>query len=321
MTTRTKIIFVVIIGLAAACIAAILTTESLNVYTLPTRGGVTVDITVAVAPPLQTWAEQAAQEFSNNQITVKITSLKGTAATNRLSASQGDNLPDAWIAEATFVREMADAIPYTTESESVAKTGLVWVIMGGQIDFTTNPDWATIRQVSKDNVQFRIALPSPGNTVEGIASYASLAAAISQQTTLPDGSVINAEFRKWLNDILLAVPDKQASPLNQLKLQPPKVDIGLILESDIPQLNGRAFTTQIPPYNVEFNFPYFLRERSTAPDALERRQVAEQFRDFLLTQAQQEKLQTYGLRVASATIEGQLVQIDGNIARQIHSQN
>lgn len=312
MTTRTKIVFLFIVGLAGAVIAIVLALESFKVYTLPTRGGVNVDIKVAVAPPLEAWAREAATQFSNNQVTVEVVALKGLDAAPALK----QNNFDAWIAEADFVRQMARDIPFEETGPSVAQTGLVWVEVIGRNKLTGPAGWGTVHDAAVNNPQFHAALPSPSNSVEGLAAYLSAAAFHAQTNPGPD-------FAAWMDDILIAVPEKTLAPLNQLVRTPPSVDVGLILESELGKLDATQFVPQFLTYNVLFNFPYLIRQGGTPADdtqAADREKAAAQFRDFLLSAEQQNRLAEYSLARSGAPAAGQSVPVDGAAAERLRAQ-
>lgn len=321
MTAKTKIFFLLIVGIAGLVIGAILLMENMQIFTLPTRGGVNVDITVAVSPQLEDWVRDAALDFNgrNSQVTVTIVSLKGLDAPQRLDLSKGDTLYDAWIAEADFVRQMARSVPYDQQGTSVAQTGLIWLSVAGRASLPGNPDWGSVHDVAQNNAQFRVALTSPRSSVEGLATYLSAAAAYHNRPTLDQNAVVDTGFARWMDEILIAVPDKNGDPVNQLTRTPPSVDVGMVLQSELGKFNLSQFTQQIPVYNVIFNFPYLIRRGSTAPDAVDRERGAEIFRDFLLSAEQQNRLPATGLRPAQTLVSGETVKVDGTTAERLWS--
>ena len=332
MTLKTKIFFFIIVGLAGLAVAAILLLEKEQVYTLPTRGGVSVDLTVAVAPELEEWARDAAGDFNarNSQIAVQIIALKGLDAPAQLDLTRADSLPDAWIAEADFVRQMARGVPYDDTGASVAQDGLIWLAVAQRTGLQGNLDWETVHTAATDAAQwqtlgagdarFDAALPSPKNTVAGLAAFLSAAASYHRQTALNADMVADSGFLRWVDEILNAVPDKNGSPLNQLTRTPPSVDVGMILQSQLPAVNRSQFIEQVPQYPVIFNFPYLIRRGDTAKNAADREKAAAIFRDFLLGAAQQNNLAAYGLRAAATPITGQTVIPDGATAERLRAQ-
>lgn len=321
MTTKTKVFFFIIVGIAGLIVGTIVLLEKMQIFTLPTRGGVNVSLKVAVAPALELWAREASVDFNarNSQITVQVVSLKGLDAARQLDLGKGANLPDAWIAEADFVRQMARSVPYDAAGQSVAKTGLVWLGVTGRPASLPNPDWQTVHAASVENYQFRSAIPSPKNSVEGVAAYLSAMASFYNRAALTDTD-LNGDFLAWMEEILVAVPNKTGDPVNQLTSTPPSVDAGLVLESDLSQVDLSRFVQQPPAYNVVFNFPYLIRRGANDNLAADREQAAETFRDFLLSAEQQNRLAADGFMPAYAQPAGQIVQFSGSVAERLRNQ-
>jgi len=332
MTTKTKVFFFIIVGLAAIAVVAMLSLEQMQVYTLPTRGGVSTDLRIAVSPALESWARDAATEFNqrNSQISVQIVALKGLDAAQQLDLSKADSLPDAWIADADCVREMARSVPYDETGPSVAQDGLIWLAVIQRAGLQGNLNWNTIHTAATDSAQWQIwgngdprfdaALPSPKNSVAGLAAFLSAAASYHQQQVLNATLVADTDFLRWVDEILNAVPDKNGSPLNQLTRTPPSVDVGMILQSQLPNVNRNQFMEQAPQYPVVFNFPYLIRRGDTAKNAPDREKAAEIFRDFLLSADQQNRLPSYGLQSAGAFAPANAVVADGATAERLRAQ-
>jgi hypothetical protein len=329
MTTRTKIIFFFIVSLAAALVAGLLSLENVGAVSVPTRGTVPVTIRVAVAPPLAPWVRAAAQEFGNQnpRLTVQIAVLEGLDADRSLGPTQ-PNLPDAWIAEASFVRGMAERIPYDAQGQSVAQTRLVWLAVNSRDGLNGNLDWETVHEAAVDpelwrestgDNQFDLALPSPSNSVEGVAAFLSATADYHDQADLSSINVTDQGFVAWMEDILETVPQQGGSALTQLTSRPVAVDVGMLVESDLDEVDLNRFIQQSPAYNVIFDYPYLIRRGSPLEDAAEREQTAEQFRAYLLSQNQQQKLANYGFAQAGDITLGTGIQVNGDTAQRIQS--
>lgn len=321
MTTTTKVVFFVIVTVAGLIVGTIVLLEKMQIFTLPTRGGVNVSIEVAVTPALELWAREASVDFNarNSQIKVNVVSLKGLYASQQLDLGKGAALPDAWIAEADFVRQMAHGVPYDSAGESVAKTGLIWLGVTGRPTSLAYPDWQTVHAASVENYQFRVAIPSPKNSVEGLAAYLSAAASFYNRPTLSVND-LNRDFFAWMEEILVAVPNKTGDPLNQLTSTPPSVDAGIVLENDLSQVDLSRFVQQSPGYNVVFNFPYLIRRGASDAQAADREKAAEIFRDFLLSAEQQNRLAVDGFMPAYAQPAGQIIQFDSAVAERLRDQ-
>ena len=324
MTTRTKIVFFIITGIAVFLVAGVFMAENLLGYTLPTRGGVQVDIQVAVAPSLEGWVSDAATDFNNRnaQITVDVVALRGLDANRDLAVTAGTPLPDAWIAETDFVRDMARSIPYETTGQSVAQTQLTWVARSDLSGLQGQLDWPIVQNAAVDAAawqsaggdrQFDAAIPSPGNTVEGLAAFISAAANYHGQTNLAGASVTDQAFLDQVADVMDVVPTKTRSPLDQFSTPPVSVDVGILLESDLKNLDA-SLIRQTPQYNVIFNYPYLIRNDDILDDASDRQQAATRFRDFLLDAERQAQLANYGFMPPDEASMAGAVQIDGNTA-------
>jgi hypothetical protein len=127
-------------------------------------------------------------------------------------------------------------------------------------------------------------------------------------------------FRRWLDALFQAAPDRNRSPRDQLSTRPPQADVGLILSSDWSQLAQGSFISQSPVYNVAFNYPYYIRsnwQNLQADEAKAHQEAAVKFRDFLLGYGPQSKLSDYGFERAGTQLAGQLLLIDESIIRAL----
>lgn len=328
MTTRTKISFFFIMSLAAVVVAGVLILEQVGAFTVPTRGETEVNIQVSAAPGLEPWVRDAARDFNRQHpnLTVDVVILNGLEANQKL-APTSSNLPDAWIAEAEFVRGMAGTVPYPEQGPTVAQTRLVWLAVKDRTGLQGNLDWPTIHEAAVNptawqtlgsgDSRFDLALPSPGNSVEGVAAYLSAAADYFNQDDLSSVSVTDQGFLAWMDEILQVVPEQRTAPLNQLTRTPVSVDVGLLLESDFDQVARDQFIIQTPAHNIIFASPYLIRRNNPADNAADRQRTAEQFRDFLLSDQQQAKLAAQGFIGADDPSLGQGVQVDGETALRL----
>ena len=314
MTRRSKLASIGIIMVTGLVLALFLGLEGSGAYTLPTRGGVQATIQVAVAPPLDDWVREMARDFSerNRQIQIEVVALKGLDAPNQLSAS-GGNLPDAWIAEALFLRPIVGDAPYAQAGDSVAQDSLLWVAARQANNTVDGLNWQSIHDVALRDRQFRLALP-PTNSISGLAACMSAAAAYHQLPTLERSLVDDGDFQRWLGEMLEAVPNRNLNPRDQLNSRPPQADVGLLMNSDLQQLDEERFDANPPIYNVVLDYPYFIRTEwptLSASTANAHQVASERFRDFLIDSPQQAKLGEYGFEPAEGNDNGQSVEIDG----------
>lgn len=289
-----------------------------NAY-LPTRAGAPVTLSVAVPAALEEWARASAVEFTkkNPLIQVDVTQLRGIDANRRLNTLA--DRPDAWIAEADFVRQVAGDIPYEDKGQTIAQDSFLWVVVKGQKDLTGQINWTTIAQAAGTNSQFRIALP-PANSIEGMGACWSAAAEFHHQGAVSEALISDPAFRSWLDKAVQAAPDRNRAALEQLATRPPQVDAGLIYSRDFRQLTQDLFVHQALDYSVAYNFPYFIRsnwEDVQADEAGAKQAAAASFRNFLRSSGPQGKLATYGLQAANAHLAGQLEPIDDSAVRAL----
>jgi hypothetical protein len=291
-------------------------------FFLPTSAGIQAMITIAAPPTLEGWVREMAADFSarNTLIEVSVVPLRGADAGRQLNASVTD-LPDVWIAEADFVRTSVGGVPYESGGPSVAQDSLAWVAVRAKRDLAGDLTWQAIADAARSNLQFRIAVP-PAGSVEGMAACTSAAAEYHQQAGLTADMVNDRAFRRWLDELLAAAPNRSRSPRDQLSSRPPEVDVGLILGSDWYRLPRESFDYQPPSYNAVFNYPYLVRVNwyeLSEDEANARRIAAQKFGDFLLGAGPQSKLQNHGLERADAQTPGQVVLVDGPAVRALQA--
>ena len=328
MTVKTKIVFIIIMGLAVVIVAGILAVENFAGYALPSRGGFAANIQVAVAPSLEVWVREAADQFNDqhSQIVVRVVSLRGLDAEQRLSRRDEADLIDAWVAEADFIREMADNIPFDQTGPSVAVTRLTWLAKNDYAGLSGQLDWPTVHAAAVDTTHWqrlsgsdqfmRAALPSPSNSVEGLAAYISAAASFQSQADLRQATVTDQPFLDWMDEVFVAVNERNRAPLDQFIRPPVSVDLGMLLENELQELNMGQFIQQPPQYNVIFDYPYLIRRDEGVENAANRVNAAEQFRQFLLSGPQQARLAEFGFAQAGTDFAGG-VQIDGDTAETL----
>jgi hypothetical protein len=279
---------------------------------LPTRAGMPVTLAVAAPAALEDWVRASAGEFTrqNTLIQIEVTAVRGSDANRRLNSITSQ--PDAWIAEADFVRIAAGGLPYETQGKPVAQGSFVWVAVKGHSELAGQLSWNSVSQSAGSNPQFRIAMP-PVDSIEGMAACWSAAAEYHHLNQVTADQINDRAFRTWLSALLQAAPDRNRSPLDQLATRPPQAEVGLILASDWGHLPQDGFIDQPPANNVAFNYPYYIRTvwQDMQPDeAAARQEAAGKFRDYLLSAAPQNRLSAYGLKPASAQLTGQLPPLD-----------
>lgn len=294
MTSQSKIIFAAIILLALLATGITWGLERYSYYTLPSRGGISTELEIAVAPSLLDWVTAAAADFnaSNSQVSVTVVE----ADSKRLdSIFAADSVPDAWIPEATFVAQQNGSAVYSRTGQSVASDSLLWV---KPVSANYVLDWQSIHDAAVNDPQFNVALPAANNTT-AIAVCLS-AAQTYHQTTEIDFSLANdSEFKAWYRDIEVAIPNA-TDPLAQLLRRPPAIDAVMITNSEGSDLVDQ-FDTVEPIFDVTLDYPYIVRsswaELSDEEEAA-RNEGAARFFDALLSSGNQADLADYGLNGA-----------------------
>lgn len=286
---------------------------------LPTQASAPVTLKIAVPPALESWVKVNATDFNaqNQFIKVEVNQLRGLDASQRLNTLTGQ--ADAWIAEADFARKTAGNIAYETDGKSLAQTGFLWVVVKGRGELVGKINWVDIANSAASDPQFRIAMP-PINSIEGMAACWSAASAYHRTATPSVNQVNDPAFRKWLAAFLLAAPDRNRSPRDQLATRPPLAEAGLILESDWTQLAQASFNSQPAGDGIVFNYPYYMRThwQNLQPEESQAQlDAAIKFRDFLLSRTAQDRLADYGLMRVSTPVTNALWQVDDAVIRAL----
>lgn len=320
MTTQNKLIFFAIIGLAILVIGGLFILEQTDSYTLPSRQTLQATITVAAAPGLEKWLQDAAKTFNeqDSKLQVKISSFKSNEAERKLVPSN-PALPDVWLPEGDFVRQKVGQIPYQTSGSSLAQDSLIWVAVQKDSMKENDLAWQPIHDIAVNNMQFKLALP-PKQSATSMAACVSAAAAYHKTAALTANMGSDRQLQTWFREILDAVPSRDRSPQEQLTRRPPQVTAGLLLRSEAYTLTQTNFITQLPEYNINLNYPYLMRAEwpeLSSQEAAAHQEVAEKFRAFLLSANQQSQLTQYGLGQASDAPAGQFVQPDEGIIRSL----
>lgn len=300
MTQQNKLIFAALVGGAIVIVIFLFLLEQFRLYTLPTRVVTQATIEVVVPPDIQAWVDQAAHSFNqqdeNFQVQVRPQPLEGANASATLNSS-ATNLPEVWIAEADFVRKLANAVPYQADGVSVAHDSLTWVVDSRQTALRNDLSWQTIHDTAMTDFQFKLTLPPPGDVVS-IAACLSAAASYHQQTILEPSMARSTEFRNWFEELTEAIPNRQLAPHDQLASRPPRATAGLLFNSAWQNLKIANFIAVPPAYPITLNYPYLIRTNwpdLSAEDAQTHQQLATNFRAYLLSSSQQATLNSYGL--------------------------
>ncbi|MFK7802105.1 MAG: hypothetical protein AB8G95_10760 [Anaerolineae bacterium] len=299
MTNQSKFIFAAIIIFALLVTGVTWGLEQFSYYTLPTRGGITTSIEVAVPPNLVNWVESAATDFnsSNSQVTVTVIEVDSKRFEAVLGGSS-DSLPDVWIPEATFVAQQSGSTAFNRDGLSVASDSLLWAKPANQ---TYVLDWQLLHDAAATDLQFSIALPRSNNTT-AIATCLSAARTFHQTDQLDFALANDSALKSWYREIEDAIPN-QTDPYAQLVRRPPAIDVVMITNSEGANLDG-GFETADPLYDVTFDYPYVTRSswaELSAEEADAKQAAADRFFEALTATATQNDLPGLGLSTAAGT--------------------
>lgn len=297
MTNQSKILFAVIIILALLAIGVTWGLEQFSYYTLPTRGGISTSIEVAVSPKLFSWVEAAALDFndSNSQITVTVIEVDSKRIDSVFGRST-ESLPDVWIPEATFVAQQNGSSAYNRDGLSVASDSLLWAKPANQ---PYELDWQLLHDSAATDLQFSIALPRSNNT-SAIATCLSAAQTYHLTDQLDFALANDSGLKSWYREIEDAIPN-QTDPYAQLVRRPPAIDVVMITNSEGQGLDS-SFETADPIYDVVFDFPYVTRSTwaELSTEEAEAKQVAaDRFFQTLTASTAQSDLAGLGLSSAA----------------------
>ncbi|NJN98140.1 MAG: solute-binding protein [Anaerolineales bacterium] len=318
---QNKALFFGIIGLAVLIVAALIAArfflaDQIELPTLAEK----VSIRVVAAPSIEPWARQAASAFNqkNPNTQVEIVRANGLIPDAQFRADP-QNPPAAWLAEATFMVELAGHRGLAfQDAQSVASSGLTWgAFKTKQDEFNQNYgglSWEGLhaKAVSpEDGLNFVVA--SPANSAEGLAALISAAAATLKKDSLSGSDVSQADA--WLTELFEINAKTPATPAdNFATMRVSAGDAGLLSLASWRRARlteNPDFTTSPaqPPVNLDYPLAIFSQASPAA------QQAATAFRTFLLDAGQQNSLNTVFLDPASTASSG--VQADGDAVQRL----
>ncbi len=285
-----------------------------------------VDINVVVAPGIKPWVDEAAKKFNQENREVQVTPV---SANEMVPAGQFQTRPNsvppaAWLAEASFVVDMAAGDGYQfTDAQPVAGSSLAWggyndkIEQFNQVYGDLNWENAHAKATGRDG--FKLVMASPQNTAEGLAVLIAATAAHLGTDTLTAGNVGSADA--WLTETL---GNNNAQPRSRpaetlASVQGRSIgDAGLLSVASWRSVNlnqSDAFSVLPAEPAVVLDYPFVIwAGNQSTPEA---RQAAQQFAQFLLEAEQQNALAAHGFDPAGA---GQsAIQVDGQAARRLLS--
>jgi hypothetical protein len=319
------IIILAIVIVIAMFAAFFLIGDSLDVSNLQQP----VSIQVVTASSIKPWVEQAAQRFNADNATVQVEIVE---ANNLIPESQFRSSdpqmepPAAWLAEAGFVLKMANNSDLQFDDfQSVAKSSLAWGAFNSRREVFTQTygglNWLAIheRAVEPDS-SLKLVIASPINSAEGVGALISAAAAHLKVQSLSEAEIRQAE--PWLTETF------GESARSSLTLGPRPAEAfatrgASIGDAGILSLaswhgaglqNRTDFSITPAEPNVILDYPFAIWAGSQATP--EGQAAAAAFRDFLLSEAQQNALADFYFERAESSIPG--VTADGAAALTLY---
>ena len=283
-----------------------------------------VSIQVVVGPAIKPWVEQAAQEFnqSQTQTQVEITATTDLIPENLFRPAAQNAPPAAWLAESTFLVNLATARDSSLrfdELRSTAHTSLAWgAFTDKQATFSQQYgelSWESLHAKATASDDFlTIVIASPRNTAEGLAALISATAGHVNQPTLSGADVDGASA--WLSETFKENTRVLPAPAEAFATTTGRSigDLGMLSQAAWGRVglqNRPDFSITPAQPQVSLDYPFALwAGRQATPEA---RQAAIAFRDFLLSAGQQQALAEFFLEAAGAGAADS-VQVDGSAA-------
>ena len=342
LLTRKALRFFLIVG--GGALVALLLWAAQNVFNLALPGTDTspVEVRLIAAPQAAGWVSEAASRFNaegqrlnRRPVTVHVTSQDGLSVYSQLASTGMQPAPSAWIAEGTFMLDLANLAARQANGQdafraegSMAQSAQMW---GGFADRVAVFDkrfgglnWQALQAAASANGWaslggqsewgfFKLVLPDPRKSSEGLAALLSAAAEFHGKTDLAAGDLNDARFEQWAQPLIDSVPNFAnlgSEPAQSLAVRGASAgDAGLLLESGwlgaATGLSSRQIVLRYATSAVPFDFPFsvWLGPVNARQEDASRRQAeqdaARLFYQYLLADAQQRRAEAFGLRTAS----------------------
>jgi ABC-type molybdate transport system substrate-binding protein len=299
-----KSIFFAIIGLAVVVVVGLLVARFFLADTLDLPPvSEQISIRIVVAPSIKPWVDQAAQEFNqaNRNIQVKVVAADDLIPESQFSAAPSEAPPAAWLAEASFAVEMAASSGLSFEdAQSVAGTSLAWGAYNdklAQFNQAYGPlTWENVHaKATNSSDLLKIVIASPQNSAAGIGALGSATSAHLGKPALSGSDVSGAN--DWLletfGDRNTQIPPTPAQAFAGVQGRTIG-DMGLLALAEwrsvgLDQSPDFTITPAEPNVNLDYPFAIWAGRQAT-PEA---KQAAVAFRNFLLSEAQQNNLANF----------------------------
>lgn len=259
-----------------------------------------------------------------------------------LSKEDSDALqyfPAAWIADSSYLVDFANASnrdrlerdPFLSDGQyrvrPLAETLLVWGLFrsrGTPLLENLGPiSWATIREAAVAPTgwkelggdpawgNFKLAVPAPGKSAAGLAVIISAAGEYYDRTEISFEDLSDPQFVTWLTELMGAAAnvggDRTDAAANVALFGFTAGDGGQFLESNLlARMEGittrwqEPVTIHYPKVTTWFDFPFAIW---VGPEtSAKQKNAVSAFQRFLLSEAQQRRALSFGLRPIDPSI-------------------
>lgn len=335
--SRSRLMFLVIVGAAILLAGASIVYDRLDQQTsnnsqpTPEANQGPVRITVAVSPLAGDWLESAVQAYNNQRrrvnnrtVEVRLETQDSLPIWNTAGQWSVISHPTVWIPEADFSIQYANEVGlnFSILEPSLASTVMVWGAPSDRAQIILDKygalNWDAVQQASTVSSwgelggqstwgAFKPGFAQPDRYTSGLIAFLLGAAEFHNQASLDISALNDSGLSTWLRPVIESVPDFATLgmyPAEKLATMGPSVaDIALLPENEW-LVNYRGLTARVgsltldyPDYQFWFNFPYAVWgeleniEQSAAQD----------FLSFLLSNDQQQRAASFGLRRPDGT--------------------
>lgn len=314
-----KALFFSIVGLA---ILAVIGMAAIRPFLFTTTPG-EIEIEIVVASSIKPWLDQAARDFNQANPKTRVKTIAATSLVpDRQFQTTGPEIepPAAWLAEASFVVEMARSQGLEfDDAQSVASTGLAWGTFNSKLDQFSQEygslTWQNLHAKGTNSSDvLKLVIASPQNSAAGVAALISATAAHLGSDSLSASDVSAADG--WLSETFghrnTLIP---ATPAGDFATKGVSAgDVGILTmaawqRANLTQRSDFTITPAQPTVILDFPLAIWSDSQPAAKEA------ARAFRTFLLESAQQDRLAEHFLDPATAG-QGQ-IQIDGIAAQRL----
>ncbi|MGQ9493588.1 MAG: hypothetical protein ACUVR2_07475 [Anaerolineae bacterium] len=239
---RTRLVFVLVLLLAAAIVAAS--------FVVQRAGGVkplieqpqTLEVRIVCALPVEPFVQEVAKKFNTENhklegrpIRVTVEPMDGLTAMGRWEREEMDPIPTVWIPDSRYLVELVNATYKEKLGRDIFLTGgeyrarpiaislFSWGIYASRAQVLrakySDVNWQVIHDAATakggwpelggppDWGYFKLVVPNPRKNVGGLAAMIAAAGEYYGKTDISVADVTNPDFQKWLKELMGAVTD------------------------------------------------------------------------------------------------------------------